>query len=187
LTFINVSLNRGEINWQLQEGRTDASNRTQTEDLIGCGSEDYEIDHGNRIVERLADKQLPRCSWCRRVRIHEYAETRLDALIRRWPLSAEEWINGTCWGQTIQPFERVFLNDGTVGRDHGKYCLAGTIWRGAQEGGPHSTLVQRACYDLRLGGHCYDVTVCQAAHVDPADQWVGGASERQPGRIQDRR
>ena len=32
----------------------------ETKDLVWGGSEDHEVDHGNRIVERLTDKQLPR-------------------------------------------------------------------------------------------------------------------------------
>ena len=60
-----------------------------------------------------------------RVRVHEHAESRLDTLVRRIPAPAEERLNRACRRQTVQPLERVLLDDGAVGGDNGEYRLAG--------------------------------------------------------------
>jgi hypothetical protein len=57
---VRVSLNGRKIDRQFQRRRADARNRIWTEDLIGGDSDEFEVDDGDCVVERLADKQLPR-------------------------------------------------------------------------------------------------------------------------------
>jgi hypothetical protein len=77
-----ISRNGRKIDRQFQRRRADARNRVWTEDLIGGDSDDFEVDDGDRIVERLADKQLPRRELRCRV-VHEHAKPRLDTLVRK--------------------------------------------------------------------------------------------------------
>jgi hypothetical protein len=45
-----------------------------------------------------------------------------------WPkMSFEQRPNGSCRGHTIEPFECVFLHDGTIGGNDGKHRLASNI------------------------------------------------------------
>ena len=92
---------------------------------FGVGSEDHEVDDGNRVVERLADKQLPRRELRCRVWVHEHAKPRLDTLVRRIPAPTEKRLNCACRRDTIQPLLRVFLDDRAVRGDDGEHRPAG--------------------------------------------------------------
>ena len=55
---IGVSVNGGKINRPVQGPRLDAADRPKSEGQVGGISDDTEIDDGDRVVKRLADKQL---------------------------------------------------------------------------------------------------------------------------------
>ena len=59
IDVVRVSLNGRKIDGQIQRRRADATDRTQTKDLVGGGSEGDEVDDRDRVVEWLTDKQLP--------------------------------------------------------------------------------------------------------------------------------
>jgi hypothetical protein len=59
LDVLRVSLNGRKIDGEIQRRRADATDRAETKDLVGGGSEGVQIDDRNRVVEGLGDKQLP--------------------------------------------------------------------------------------------------------------------------------
>ena len=88
--------------------------------------------------------------------------------------------------RAIEPFEGVLLHNRPIGSDDSKYRFAGIVRQRAEERRAHGARAQRARDDLGLRRRRYDVAVCQAAPINPADQGIGSSGQWQPGRIEDR-
>jgi hypothetical protein len=72
----------GQIDRSVQRIRADATDRAGTKDLVRDDSDDDEINDRNRVVERLAEKQLPHDTRRRqRVGVHEQAKPGLGTRV----------------------------------------------------------------------------------------------------------
>jgi hypothetical protein len=80
---------------------------------LGSGSNDHQVDDGDCVLERLADKELPHHAGL--VWVHEHAEARLNPVflfkLNTVVLMVKERLNCAGRRYAIESFERVFLND----------------------------------------------------------------------------
>src|SRR5436305_14208925 len=108
---------------------------------MGGGSNDRQVNDGDRVPKWLTDKKLPHHAGSQVVRVHEHAEARLNPgvlfRVTTLVLDVEDRSNCACRRYAIESFEGVFLNNSPVGGDDGKNRLAGTVRRWAEKSRPH--------------------------------------------------
>lgn len=120
------------------------------------------------------------------VAVYGFMRTPAEARQTYWAgsLLTEQWSDRASRSDTIQPFERIYLHDCAIGRDHRKNRLTGTVGRRPEEGRPNRTRAQRAGNHLWLRRRGHNIAVGQAAHVNAADQRVGSPVERQASGVE---